>query len=229
MDFNEARQARLANKRTHLSEAELFEICELARKTDVRDWAIIALGFNHGLRVSELAGGAPANKDKPAQPPLRLVDINWKEQTLTARRLKGSLTTTQPLVNLRGNPTMSGAVALKEYMKVRIDDGSGLVFTGLKGSMVRRTLTKMFRRYCEQVSKNRVERGLEPIRENAMSFHSLKHSCATMLASKVSNIFIVKSYLGHASISSTMQYCAPDQRISSQEAKQVFSQAFSMV
>jgi len=72
-----------------------------------------------------------------------------------------------------------------------------------------------------------VSRGLEPIAQKAMHFHSLKHSCATILASKVSNIFTVKNYLGHSSITSTMAYCAPDMKSACIEAKQVFIQAFA--
>lgn len=216
VELNEQSQAKSANKRTHLTESELQELLEVARKADVRAWAMFALAFNHGLRVSEVTA-------------LRLTSFNWKDRTVTVARLKGSMTTTQSLVDLRGNPTMSDTAALKEYLKVRIEDGSGLLFVGQKGPMQRWTLTRMFRAYCEKVSAARVSRGLEPIAENAMHFHALKHSCATILASKVSNIFTVKNYLGHASISSTMVYCAPDMKSACIEAKEVFTQAFSIL
>ena len=117
MELNEQSQAKSANKRTHLTESELQELLEVARKTDVRAWAMFALAFNHGLRVSEVTA-------------LRLTSFNWKDRTVTVARLKGSMTTTQSLVDLRGNPTMSDTAALKEYLKVRIEDGSGLLFVG---------------------------------------------------------------------------------------------------
>ena len=107
---------------------------------------------------------------------------------------------------------VSELAALKAYLKVRIEDGSGILFTGQKGALKRWTLTQMFRSYCEEVSKARVERGLAPIAENAMHFHSIKHTIATILASRVDNIFIVKTLLGHSAISSTKQYCHPDQK-----------------
>jgi integrase len=211
----EAQQAQLANHRTHLSESEMLDVLELARKTNIRDWAILVLAFHHGLRVTEVLE-------------LNLEDsINWKDRTLTVKRLKGSLTTTQPLVEMRGKPALSELVALKAYLKIRIEDGSGRLFTGQKGALRRWTLTRMFRAYCEQVSSARVTKGLAPIARNAMHFHSIKHSIATILASRVDNIFLVKTQLGHAAISSTMHYCHPNQKLAAQKTKEVLMRVFA--
>jgi integrase len=84
---------------------------------------------------------------------------------------------------MRAKPALSEMAALKAYLKVRIEDGSGRLFTGQKGPLQRWTLTRMFRSLCAQVSQSRVRRGLQPIAANAMHFHSLKHSIATILAS----------------------------------------------
>lgn len=214
MEMSERRTAQSANARTHLTEDEISEIMELARETDARAWAIFVLAFNHGLRVTEVLN-------------LRLNgDINWKDRTITIARLKGSMTTTQMLVEMRGKPALSEIAALKAYLKVRIEDGSGRLFTGQKGPLQRWTLTRMFRSFCEQISRSRVNRGLQPIAENSMHFHSLKHSIATLLASRVDNIFHVKTHLGHASISSTMQYCHPNQKSSGAKVKEILSQVF---
>jgi len=212
---NERQEAKSANQRTHLTESEMLDILELARKTSVRDWAMLVIAFHHGLRVTEVLE-------------LTLADsINWKDRTLTVKRLKGSLTTTQPLVEMRGNPALSELTALKAYLKVRIEDGSGLLFVGQKGPMKRWTLTRMFRSYCEQVSAARVAKGLAPIAETAMHFHSIKHTIATILASRVDNIFLVKSQLGHAAISSTMHYCHPDQKLAALKSKEVLTRVFA--
>lgn len=210
----EAQQAQSANQRTHLSESEMLDVLELARKTNIRDWAILVLAFHHGLRVAEVLE-------------LNLVDsISWKDRTLTVKRLKGSLTTTQPLVEIRGKPASPELVALKAYLKIRIEDGSGRLFTGQKGTLRRWTLTRMFRAYCEQVSAARVAKGLAPIARNAMHFHSIKHSIASILASRVDNIFLVKTQLGHAAISSTMHYCHPNQKLAAQKSKEVLMRVF---
>jgi integrase len=215
MEPTERQQAQSAKTRTHLTEAEILELLELARETDPRAWAIFALAFNHGLRVTEVLN-------------LRLDgDINWKDRTIRIARLKGSMTTTQALVEMRGKPALSEISAVRAYLKVRIDDGSGKLFAGQKGPLQRWTLTRMFRSFCEQVSQTRVRRGMQPIAANAMHFHSLKHSIATILASRVDNIFHVKTHLGHAAISSTMQYCHPDQKATGSRVKQILSQVFA--
>ena len=211
----EAQQAQSANQRTHLSESEMLDILELARKTNVRDWAILVVAFHHGLRVTEVLELNIANS------------IDWRDRTLTVKRLKGSLTTTQPLVEMRGKPALSEVGALKAYLKVRIEDGSGRLFTGQKGALQRWTLTRMFRMCCEQVSSARVAKGLAPIARNAMHFHSIKHSIATILASRVDNIFLVKTQLGHAAISSTMHYCHPNQKLAALKSKEVLMQVFA--
>jgi hypothetical protein len=41
---------------------------------------------------------------------------------------------------------------------------------------------------------------------------------------RVENIFIAKTLLGHSGISSTMQYCAPDQKLAAYKAKEILSQ-----
>lgn len=122
MELSDRQAAQTANVRTHLTEDEIVEILELARQTDARAWAIFVLAFNHGLRVTEVLN-------------LRLNgDINWKDRTITIARLKGSMTTTQALVEMRGKPALSETSALKAYLKARIEDGSGKLFTGQKGA-----------------------------------------------------------------------------------------------
>jgi integrase len=87
----------------------------------------------------------------------------------------------------------------------------------------------MFNDYCARVSEVRVIRGLAPIAENARHFHVIKHTLATLLASRVDNIFLVKTQLGHAAISSTMQYCHPDQKLAAAKSREVLTQVFSSI
>lgn len=178
MRITERRESQLALQRIHLTAAEMFDVIELARKTSARDWCVLVLALNHCCRVSELAGGAPATATRPAILPLRLVDVEATHVTI--RRLKGSMTTRQPLINHRGKPTLSDKAAIEAYLKERIDDGSGLFFTGQKGRLTRWTLEKMFRRYCKQVSDARVARGKQAIPQDAWRFHAIKHTGITL-------------------------------------------------
>lgn len=218
--------AKQAAERMHLLPSEIEEILELARKASSRDWAVLALAFNHGCRVSELAGGS-MTADGTAVPPMRLQDIDMKNKQITIRRLKGSLTTVQTFVDLRGKPHLSDSAALQAYAKERIDDGSGLLFTGQKGPMTRFTLNRMFHSYCEQVSKARVERGLAPIPPSAFRFHSIKHTTAQTMIDNGADVYQVKAHLGHAAVSSTERYLVPNQRVAHQYVQRAFGQAFS--
>jgi integrase/recombinase XerD len=165
--------------------------------------------------------------DGIAVPPIRLQDIDMQNKQITIRRLKGSLTTTQAFVDLRGKPHLSDSAALQAYAKERIDDGSGLLFTGQKGPLTRFTLNKMFHWYCEQVSKARVARGLAAIPPSAFKFHSIKHSTAQTMIDNGADVYQVKAHLGHAAVSSTERYLVPNQRVAHQYVQRAFGQAFS--
>ena len=67
-----------ANELKHLSESELADVLECARKLSSRDHAMLLVGFTHGLRNQEIAG-------------LRLADLNWLDMEITCRRLKNSM------------------------------------------------------------------------------------------------------------------------------------------
>jgi integrase len=228
MSLNEWKSAVEVNRRIHLEMDEIEELLELARKIDARAWCILTLAFNHGLRVSECAGGAPAipARNRPAVPPLMLSDIDVKHRTIRVRRLKGSLETTQAFVEHRGKPALSDHACLKAYLAVRIDDGSGLLFIGQKGPLHRWALNRMFKELLKQVSDSRVARGLKPIPEHCYRFHTLKHSVATIIANRVQNIFALKNHLGHASITSSMSYAHPDPRATATQVQQALSNAF---
>jgi integrase len=229
MTTGERNQAVEVNSRTHLEMDEIEELLELARKTDPRSWCILTLAFNHGLRVSECVGGAPAipGKNRPAIPPLMLSDIDMRHRTVRVRRLKGSLETTQAFVEHRGKPALSDYACLKAYLAVRIDDGSDFLFTGRKGRMHRWALNRMFVELLKKASDARVARGLKPIPQGCFRFHTLKHSVATIIANRVENIFTLKNHLGHASISSSMSYAHPDPRATAAQVQHALSNAFS--
>ena len=65
---------------THLTPEELLSVLKAARSRSARDWAMILLGYRHGMRASEVCG-------------LKLADVDLKTSSVSIRRLKGSLHT----------------------------------------------------------------------------------------------------------------------------------------
>ncbi len=75
------------NAKNFLTESEMKKFLEAARKTrhGVRNYCLILMAFRHGLRVSELVD-------------VRLKDLDIETSRIYVRRLKGSLSTHQPIV-----------------------------------------------------------------------------------------------------------------------------------
>ena len=75
-----------ARPKNFLSEPEMSRLLEAAKQGRYgrRDYALLLVGYRHGLRVSELVG-------------LRLDAIRLEEGRVWVKRLKGSLDTDQPL------------------------------------------------------------------------------------------------------------------------------------
>lgn len=66
-----------------LTHDQLRKLLEMARARRERDWLMILVAYNHGLRASEVVS---------------IVADDVRDGFLTVRRLKGSLKTEQPLV-----------------------------------------------------------------------------------------------------------------------------------
>jgi|SRR6516225_1640777 integrase len=205
--------------RVHLKVDEIEAILRVAQKDSKRNALAICLAFNHGLRVSELAGGRKEStkvvdgveKYTPSLLPLQLSDIDFKNKQITIRRLKGSRETTQPFIYHRGKTWLSDEAALRTYLEERIEDGSGLLFTGQKGALSRWTLEVAFRKYREEASKEREAKGKPPIPD--VSFHALKHSTGTHLSSQDgATVYKTAAWLGHANVQNAQIYWHPDQR-----------------
>ena len=86
-------QAERSNSLKHLSEDELLDVFETARRRSARDHALLTVCFQHALRASELIS-------------LKLGDIDWRNMEITIQRLKGSLKTTQPLFRPSFSPSL---------------------------------------------------------------------------------------------------------------------------
>ncbi|MGC2271840.1 MAG: tyrosine-type recombinase/integrase [Candidatus Sulfotelmatobacter sp.] len=170
----------------HLTPSEIQAVLRKSKAHSTRDWAMVLLAYRHGLRASEVCG-------------LKLSDVDIRNESITLRRLKGSLKTVQPLYRHRGQPLLDEIHAMKAWLRERSDDGSDYVFTSQKGGRLDRT---QFFRIFQALA---TEAGL-PVEKRHP--HCLKHSLGTHLVQRNTNLALVKQALGHKSISSTLRYTA---------------------
>jgi type 1 fimbriae regulatory protein FimB len=163
-----------------LTEAEMANFLKAARKGrhSIRNFAMLLLTFRHGLRVSELIN-------------MRMADVDLDSGRLFVRRLKGSLSTSQPL---EGDEIR----ALRAWLRLRIKapcSNSPLVFLSERGPMTRQA----FNYICAEVGKRA---GLS-IKVHP---HMLRHSCGFALANKGSDTRLIQDYLGHRNLRNTEIY-----------------------
>jgi type 1 fimbriae regulatory protein FimE len=185
ISVHKVRQIRINHGRmTILTPQEMLSLLKAARKRSTRDWCMILLAYRHGLRASEVCG-------------IKLADIDLKTNSISVRRLKGSLHTIQPLYQHRGQPLLDESAALRAWLRKRQADGSDFVFCSQKGGRLDRT---QFFRNFQKVAE---AAGL-PVEKRHP--HVLKHSLASHLVAGNANLALVRQALGHKSIGSTMQY-----------------------
>jgi type 1 fimbriae regulatory protein FimB len=169
---------------TFLKPEELLALLRATKARGPREHAMILCSYSHGLRASEVCN-------------LKLADLDMRNQTLKVERLKGSLSSVQPMHVHRGEPLLDEVKVLKTWLAERKDDGSGDLFVSQKGgAMSRQHFHTLFQQLAE-------EAGLP---ENKRHPHVLKHSIASHLVAANTNLAIVQRQLGHRSISSTMVY-----------------------
>src|SRR5271154_3479771 len=89
-----------------LTRGEILAVLKLAASESKRNHAMILLAFKHGLRASEVCN-------------LRMSDIDLKNGTIIIRRLKGSLKSSQDLLDIPGQPLVSEKRVLKAWLEER--------------------------------------------------------------------------------------------------------------
>ena len=169
-----------------LTPDELLTVLKAARSRSTRDWAMILLGYRHGLRASEVCS-------------LKLADVDPKADSISIRRLKGSLHTVQPLYRHKGQPLLDEVTALRAWQRERKADGSDFLFTSQKGGRLHRSQFFRIFQACAEAA------ALPPQKRHP---HALKHSLASHLVAGNVNLALVKQCLGHRAIGSTMKYVA---------------------
>jgi integrase len=151
---------------------ELKAVLAAAQKARERDWLMILVAFWHGLRSSEVVA---------------LTKRNFHDGQITVQRLKGSLKTTQPLVE-HADPLLDERKALIEY-------ALKTPFNQRLFPVTRQHFWRLFQRHAESAG----------LPEHKRHPHCLKHTIGgqTIHSAGIEN---TRQYLGHKSMSSTGEY-----------------------
>lgn len=155
-----------------LSKPQLFALLGAAKAYRERDWLMIVIAFNHGLRASEVVG---------------LTRDSITDGFLTVQRLKGSLKTTQELIE-HPDPLLNERQPLFDYTAHMHAD---------------ERLFKIGRQQFFNIVRKHGKRAGIP--EHLCHPHILKHSIAMQTIAKA-GIENVRQHLGHKSIASTGEY-----------------------
>lgn len=154
------------------------EIERLLASTSGLLHAMILCGARHGLRNSEICS-------------LKKADVHLSDNTITIRRLKGSLTTTQPMQE-------DEKLLLAECIRKSLE--SRYVFADAFGKPIKRlTFYRWFRKAC-------LEAGIAKDKAHP---HVLRHSFAMRLVQANVTMAIIQRACGHKNIGSTAIYCMP--------------------
>lgn len=164
--------------RDYVTEDEFLALVEATRQSRYRwrDAAMVMLLFYHGLRASELCR-------------LQRKDVDLKHGRLWVARVKGSLSTEQPLLadELR---------ALKRYLSVRSPSQLPWVFLTERGD----PFTRFSINYLVRTAGQRADLPF------AIYPHMLRHGCGHALANRGYDLRLIQDYLGHRDPKHTTRY-----------------------
>ena len=157
--------------------SELKRILNVAKKRSARDYAMILLGYRHGLRASEICR-------------LEMDHIDLEGGHILCVRLKNSVTTWQRMA-------ADEVAALGAWFEAGPCLSSRYVFCSRRGFAIDRGLLYL------RLREIAVEAGIPAERCRP---HALKHSIGTHMAEAGVPVQIIQRRLEHRSIGNTMIY-----------------------
>jgi type 1 fimbriae regulatory protein FimB len=168
--------------RKHLTGREVERLIEATKgsRNEARDRCLLLLMFRHGLRVSEACG-------------LKLDQVDTESRVLHVARLKGGLSTTQPL---RGDELRAVSAWLKERARMK-PTGKAFFVSEQRKPLHRSTVNLALRKYSAAASL--------PLLAHP---HMLRHACGFALADQGADTRLIQDYLGHRNIQHTVRYTA---------------------
>lgn len=175
-------ESKTMNERKHLTGHEVEKLLAATKgaRNEARDRCLLLLMFRHGLRVSEACG-------------LVLSQVDTESRVLHVIRLKGGLSTTQPL---RGEELRAIKAWLAARAKMKPDTDAFFV-SARRTALSRKTAWLAIRDYGEAA-------GL-PLPAHP---HMLRHACGFALADQGADTRLIQDYLGHRNIQHTVRYTA---------------------
>jgi len=179
---------RERHTRQYLRSDEYTKMLSLAGGNP-RDYAILQVFLQTGIRVSELAS-------------LTIADVDFTKPAITVRG-KGNA---ERAIELEKR----GVQALKNYLAVRPENLSDILFFNYKGEPIsERGIRKI-------VVKYRINAGIT----KRASCHTLRHTFATYKAEKGVSAFQLQQWLGHENLNTTQIYV----HLGKQNAKKIMEQ-----
>ncbi len=182
-------------ERKHLTTLEVDRLLAATKenlRTGLRDRCLILLMFRHGLRVTEACA-------------MRMDQVDLESKILQVQRLKGGLSTTQPLRTEEIRLLKSWMAERERWLRQwRKSGGAGAaldgqaLFLSTRGTALsRKTFWALLRRYGEAAGL-----ALPP------HPHMLRHACGFALADQGADTRLIQDYLGHRNIQHTVRYTA---------------------
>jgi type 1 fimbriae regulatory protein FimB len=189
-----------------LTQNEIISVLKVAASESKRNHAMILLAFRHGLRASEVCA-------------LKTTDIDLKNGVITVRRLKGSLKSSQDLLDLPGQPLISEKRVLRAWLEERDSyrDKSDYLFLSQKGGKLDRSA---FYRVFQQIAERA---GLPAGKQHP---HCLKHSLGFYLVEQGVSLPSIQQTLGHKSLASTGVYLKVTDERANKDAAKAFANGF---
>ncbi|MEZ5429462.1 MAG: tyrosine-type recombinase/integrase [Pyrinomonadaceae bacterium] len=163
-----------------LTESEMKKFLAAARKGrhGVRDLCLMLLAYRHAFRVSELID-------------VRLKDIDLETARIYVRRVKGSLSTHQPI---EGDELR----AIRAWLRTREtypNSNSNYLFLSERGPLIRQAINYLVKAIGDRAKLN-----------FAVNPHMLRHSTGYYLANRGFDTRLIQDYLGHKNITHTVRY-----------------------
>jgi type 1 fimbriae regulatory protein FimB len=176
------RGERDASHRKHLTAREVERLIEATKgsRNEVRDRCLLLLMFRHGLRVSEVCA-------------IKLDQVDIESRVLHVARLKGGLSTTQPL---HGDELRAVNAWLEERVRMK-PTGKAFFVSAQRKPLHRSTVNLLLRKFSTAASL--------PLLAYP---HMLRHACCFALADQGADTRLIQDYLGHRNIQHTVKYTA---------------------